>query len=433
MIYGPDHQALMQSIRRFVAEQIDPHVDEWEAAETFPAHALFRQMGALGFLGITKPEAYGGQGLDFSYAVAAAEAMGYARAQGVAMAIGVQANMATPALASFGSDELRRQFLTPAIAGEMVACIGVSEQGAGSDVASIQTRARKDGDDYIIDGAKMWITNGLQGDWVCLLCNTSEGAPHKSKSLIVVPLREGGKLLPGISVQKIKKFGMWSSDTAQIFFDGVRVPQRYRIGEEGMGFIYQMKQFQEERLDGAARRLAAMALIQETADYLRQRQAFGRPLLDNHMVEGKVVVVTGAGGGIGRDIALAMAREGAKVVVNDIGASVAGEGNDTGPAQRVVDEIRRRRQAVANTDSVSEAASAGASCHRARGLRPHRRGGQQRRHPARPLLPQDERRGVRRGHQGAPVRRLLRQPRGGAALQGAGRGAYVHMTSAPRA
>jgi citronellyl-CoA dehydrogenase len=183
MIYGPDHQALMQSIRRFVAEQIDPHVDEWEAAETFPAHALFRQMGALGFLGITKPEAYGGQGLDFSYAVAAAEAMGYARAQGVAMAIGVQANMATPALASFGSDELRRQFLTPAIAGEMVACIGVSEQGAGSDVASIQTRARKDGDDYIIDGAKMWITNGLQGDWVCLLCNTSEGAPHKSKSL----------------------------------------------------------------------------------------------------------------------------------------------------------------------------------------------------------------------------------------------------------
>jgi citronellyl-CoA dehydrogenase len=288
MIYGPDHQALMQSIRRFVAEQIDPHVDEWEAAETFPAHALFRQMGALGFLGITKPEAYGGQGLDFSYAVAAAEAMGYARAQGVAMAIGVQANMATPALASFGSDELRRQFLTPAIAGEMVACIGVSEQGAGSDVASIQTRARKDGDDYIIDGAKMWITNGLQGDWVCLLCNTSEGAPHKSKSLIVVPLREGGKLLPGISVQKIKKFGMWSSDTAQIFFDGVRVPQRYRIGEEGMGFIYQMKQFQEERLDGAARRLAAMALIQETADYLRQRQAFGRPLLDNQFIQYKL-------------------------------------------------------------------------------------------------------------------------------------------------
>jgi citronellyl-CoA dehydrogenase len=288
MIYGPDHQALMQSIRRFVAEQIDPHVDEWEAAETFPAHALFRQMGALGFLGITKPEAYGGQGLDFSYAVAAAEAMGYARAQGVAMAIGVQANMATPALASFGSDELCRQFLAPAIAGDMVACIGVSEQGAGSDVASIQTRARKDGDDYIIDGAKMWITNGLQGDWVCLLCNTSEGAPHKSKSLIVVPLREGGKLLPGISVQKIKKFGMWSSDTAQIFFDGVRVPQRHRIGEEGMGFIYQMKQFQEERLDGAARRLAAMALIQETADYLRQRQAFGRPLLDNQFIQYKL-------------------------------------------------------------------------------------------------------------------------------------------------
>jgi hypothetical protein len=344
MIYGPDHQALMQSIRRFVAEQIDPHVDEWEAAETFPAHALFRQMGALGFLGITKPEAYGGQGLDFSYAVAAAEAMGYARAQGVAMAIGVQANMATPALASFGSDELRRQFLTPAIAGEMVACIGVSEQGAGSDVASIQTRARKDGDDYIIDGAKMWITNGLQGDWVCLLCNTSEGAPHKSKSLIVVPLREGGKLLPGISVQKIKKFGMWSSDTAQIFFDGVRVPQRYRI-----------------------------------------------------VLEGKVVVVTGAGGGIGRDIALALAAKARRWWSTTSAPRVAARARDTGPAQQVV--ARSRPPAARRWPTPTACRRRQPRAHRAvraRQLRPHRRRGQQRRHPARPLLPQDERRRVRR-------------------------------------
>ncbi|MDM0024338.1 acyl-CoA dehydrogenase family protein [Variovorax saccharolyticus] len=289
MIYTPEHREMMDSIRRFISAEIDPFVDEWEAAEVFPAHELFRKMGKLGFLGITKPEAYGGLGLDFSYGVAAAEAMGYARAQGVAMGVGVQSNMATPALAAFGSDALKREFLAPAIAGDMVASIGVSEQGAGSDVASLKTRARRDGDDYVISGSKMWITNGTQADWICLLCNTSEGgSAHKNKSLIVVPLKEDGKRARGIEVQKIKKFGMWSSDTAQIFFDEVRVPVRHRIGEEGMGFIYQMKQFQEERLDGAARRLSAIAWIQETADYLRQRQAFGRPLLDNQFIQYKL-------------------------------------------------------------------------------------------------------------------------------------------------
>lgn len=288
MLYTPEHHELMATIRRFIATEIDPFVDEWEANEIFPAHELFKKMGQLGLLGITKPEAYGGMGLDFSYALAAAEAIGYARAQGVGMGIGVQSNMATPALAAFGSDQLKREFLAPAIAGDVVVSIGVSEQGAGSDVASLKTRARRDGDDYVISGAKMWITNGTQADWICLLCNTSDGPSHKNKSLIIVPLKENGKRARGVEVQKIKKFGMWSSDTAQIFFDEVRVPVRNRIGEEGMGFIYQMKQFQEERLDGAARRLASIALIEETADYLRQRVAFGRPLLDNQFIQYKL-------------------------------------------------------------------------------------------------------------------------------------------------
>ncbi|WBY02874.1 acyl-CoA dehydrogenase family protein [Ramlibacter tataouinensis] len=287
MLYTNEHRELMASIRRFVESEIDPFVDEWEAAEFFPAHELFRKMGQLGFLGITKPEAYGGMGLDFSYALAAAEAIGYARAQGVGMGIGVQTNMATPALAAFGSDALRSEYLAPSIAGELVASIGVSEQGAGSDVASLKTRARRDGDDYVISGSKMWITNGTQADWICLLCNTAEGAPHRNKSLIVVPLKEGGKRTRGVEIQKIRKFGMWSSDTAQVFFDEVRVPVRNRIGEEGMGFIYQMKQFQEERLDGAARRLGGIALIDETVAYLRQRQAFGKPLLDNQFIQYK--------------------------------------------------------------------------------------------------------------------------------------------------
>ncbi|MNN14397.1 Acyl-CoA dehydrogenase [compost metagenome] len=245
-------------------------------------------MGNLGFLGITKPVEYGGMGLDFSYAVAAAEALGYARAQGVGMGVGVQTDMATPALTAFGSDELKRNYLAPAIAGDMVCSIGVSEAGAGSDVASLKTRAVRDGDDYVISGSKMWITNGTQSDWICLLCNTSDGPVHKNKSLIVVPIKEDGKRVRGVEVQKIKKFGMWCSDTAQIFFDEVRVPVRNRIGEEGMGFIYQMKQFQEERLNGAARRLACTALIEETAEYLRQRIAFGKPLLDNQFIQFKL-------------------------------------------------------------------------------------------------------------------------------------------------
>ncbi|WP_420991547.1 acyl-CoA dehydrogenase family protein [Cupriavidus sp. 30B13] len=288
MLYTEDHRNIIDSIRRFVDAEINPFVDEWEAAEIFPAHALFRKMGELGFLGITKPVEYGGLGLDFSYAVAAAEAFGYVDAQGVGMAVGVQTDMATPALTAFGSDALKREFLAPAIAGEMVAAIGVSEAGAGSDVASLKTRARRDGDDYVISGAKMWITNGTQADWICLLCNTSDGPVHKNKSLIVVPLRQGGKRARGVEVQKIRKFGMWCSDTAQIFFDEVRVPVRNRIGEEGMGFIYQMKQFQEERLNGAARRLACTALIEQTADYLRQRVAFGKPLLDNQFIQFKL-------------------------------------------------------------------------------------------------------------------------------------------------
>ena len=226
MLYTEDHRNIMDSIRRFVSAEIDPHVDEWEAAEIFPAHALFKQMGELGFLGITKPVEYGGLGLDFSYAVAAAEALGYVHAQGIGMAVGVQTDMATPALTAFGSDALKREFLAPAIAGEAVAAIGVSEAGAGSDVASLKTRARRDGDDYVISGSKMWITNGTQADWICLLCNTSDGPVHKNKSLIIVPLKQGGKRTPGVEVQKIKKFGMWCSDTAQIFFDEVRVPAR---------------------------------------------------------------------------------------------------------------------------------------------------------------------------------------------------------------
>jgi citronellyl-CoA dehydrogenase len=214
-----------------------------------------------------------------------AEELGAIRCGGVPMAIGVQTDMATPALARFGSDEVRREFLAPAIAGDAVACIGVSEPGAGSDVASIKTSARSDGDDYVINGGKMWITNGVQADWICLLANTGEGAKHRNKSLICVPMKSKGVTV----ARKLDKLGMRCSDTAQIFFDDVRVPKRNRVGEEGHGFTYQMLQFQEERLWGAAACLKAHeTIIHETIEYTRNRKAFGQSILDNQTVHFKL-------------------------------------------------------------------------------------------------------------------------------------------------
>ena len=280
-----EHEELKRNLKRFIDTEINPYVDEWEAAEIFPAHEVFKKLGSLGYLGLTKPEAYGGAGLDYSYAVVMAEALGHIQCGGLPMAIGVQTDMATPALARFGSDALRQEFLAPAIAGDMVACIGVSEPGAGSDVAAVKTTARKDGDDYIINGGKMWITNSLQADWMCLLANTSEGPAHKNKSLIIVPMNT-----PGITVaKKIRKIGMMSSDTGLIHFDDVRVPQRNRIGEEGLGFTYQMQQFQEERLWAAANAIQSLSnCIEQTIAYTGERMAFGKSILDNQTVHFKM-------------------------------------------------------------------------------------------------------------------------------------------------
>lgn len=290
MHYTHEHLELQKTLKRFIAEEINPHVDEWEAAEIFPAHEVFKRLGQLGLLGLTKPEAFGGAGLDYSYSLAMAEALGHIECGGVPMAIGVQTDMATPALARFGSEELQREFLAPAIAGDAVACIGVSEPGAGSDVSAITSRARKDGDDYVITGQKMWITNSLQADWMCMLVNTGEGPAHRNKSLVIVPMRDKGKLRPGIEVaRKIRKIGMHSSDTGLIYFDEVRVPQRYRIGGEGQGFIYQMQQFQEERLWCAASALVALDnCIRWTIEWAQERKLFGAALSDQQWVQFKL-------------------------------------------------------------------------------------------------------------------------------------------------
>lgn len=281
MIFTQEHKEIRRTVKNFVENEINPHVDEWEKAGTFPMKEIFKKLGELGLLGISKPEEFGGMGLDYSYNIVAAEEFGAAHCGGVPLAIGVQTDMCTPALARFGSDELRHEFLTPAIQGDMVGCIGVSEPGAGSDVAGLKTSARKDGDDYVINGTKMWITNSPSADFICLLANTSDDKVHINKSLIMVPMNS-----PGITVApKLDKLGMRSSETAQVFFDNVRVPQRYRIGQEGAGFMMQMIQFQEERLFGAANILKGLEnCVNSTIDYCKERETFGQSLISNQAI-----------------------------------------------------------------------------------------------------------------------------------------------------
>ncbi len=281
MEWTEQHDALRQTVTKFVETEINPFVDEWEEAGIFPAHALFKKAGDLGLLGLTRPEAFGGLDLDYSYAIAAAEELGRCKAGGVPMAIGVQTDMATPALARFGSDELRQEFLAPAISGDQVVCLGVSEAVAGSDVARIRTQARSDGDDYVITGSKLWITSGMQADWMCALVNTSDGHPHMNKSLVIIPMNTPGV----VRLRKLDKLGMRCSDTAEIYFDEVRIPKRYRIGDEGGGFFMQMIQFQEERLWAAANVLRGLErAIDITIEQTRGRQAFGQSILDNQVV-----------------------------------------------------------------------------------------------------------------------------------------------------
>ena len=285
MKWTDEHESIRETAAKFVDNEINPFVDQWEEDGIFPAHELFKKLGDLGMLGISKPEKYGGLGLDYSYSIVFAEEMGRIQTGGVGMGIGIQTDMSTPALAKFGSEELCNEFLVPAISGDVVTSIAVSEPHAGSDVAAIKTEAKKDGDDYVINGTKMWISNSTQADYFCLLANTSEGQRHKNKSLIIVPSDT-----PGVSLSEpLNKLGMRSSDTAQIFFDNVKVPQKNRIGEEGMGFMYQMFQFQEERIYAAASALKSYEnIIQETIEYTKQRETFGKPILDNQIVQFKL-------------------------------------------------------------------------------------------------------------------------------------------------
>ena len=281
--FTAEHREFRAMVRRFVETEINPHADKWEADGIFPAHELFPKVGELGLFGLEVDPEFGGQGADHTYTLVLGEELGRADLAGVPLAIAVQATMSTPSLARYGTPELKHKYLAPALRGEMVTSVAVSEPDAGSDVAGIRTRAVRDGDDWVITGRKMWITNGTQADWLCLLARTVEPGEeprsgYRGMSQIIVPTDS-----PGFSVgRKIEKMGNRSSDTAELILDEVRVPVSNTIGEIGKGFQQQMSQFQDERLMGAYMATSgARRALDRTAEYLKVRHAFGEPLMNN--------------------------------------------------------------------------------------------------------------------------------------------------------
>jgi len=288
--FTAEHREFRAMVRRFVETEINPHADKWEADGIFPAHELFPKVGELGLFGLEVDPEFGGQGADHSYTLVLGEELGKADLAGVPLAIAVQATMSTPSLARYGTEELKRTYLAPALRGEMVTSVAVSEPDAGSDVAGIRTKAVRDGDEWVITGRKMWITNGTQADWLCLLARTVEPGEeprtgYRGMSQIIVPTDS-----PGFSVgRKIEKMGNRSSDTAELILDEVRVPVSNTIGEVGKGFQQQMSQFQDERLMGAYMATSgARRALERTAEYLKVRHAFGEPLMNNQYLRFKL-------------------------------------------------------------------------------------------------------------------------------------------------
>jgi citronellyl-CoA dehydrogenase len=269
----PEHEAFRETVRKFVDEELAPRAREFDEMGRIDK-SLFRRMGELGFLGLRYDEKWGGAGLDWSFSAVLFEEMVRCDNAGVSMGISVHTDMATPSLHEFGSDALRAEFLVPAIQGETVSAIAVTEPDAGSDVAGIKTRAVRDGDDWVINGSKTYITNAATADWLCLLVVTDPDAGYGGFSQIIVPTAS-----PGLRYDLLDKIGNWGSDTGLFFFEDVRVPVANTIGEVGRGFQQQMMQFQDERLVACVSSVAgAQRLWERTVEYAKERVLFGKPL-----------------------------------------------------------------------------------------------------------------------------------------------------------
>ena len=272
-IFEEHHDRLRESIRAFVEKELTPHADEWEET-TFPDSVIAR-MGELGFLGLSMPEQYGGQGGDYFCNLVLAEEMGRSNSGGLTMGVAVHTDMAMPPIHLFGSEEQKQEWLVPAIKGEKILCLGITEPDAGSDVAGIKTRAVRDGDDYVINGSKTYITNGHRADVIVLVTKTGNAGTYDDFTLFLVPMDAPGV----IREKKLEKLGMHASDTALLAFSDVRVPASAMLGQEGKGFYHIMWELQGERLIGAAGCVAgAQRCFDKTLEYALEREAFGRPI-----------------------------------------------------------------------------------------------------------------------------------------------------------
>jgi citronellyl-CoA dehydrogenase len=272
-IFNDEHEQLRESIRAFVTKELRPHADEWEE-ETFPDW-VFTRMGELGLLGLSYPEEYGGQGGDYYCNLVLAEEIVHSNCGGLCMGVAVHTDMATPPIHAFGTEEQKQAYLVPAIRGEKISCLGITEPDAGSDVSGIKTRAVRDGDDWVINGSKTYITNGHRADFIVLVTKTDPDAGYDGFTLFIVDMDSPGV----IREERLRKLGMHASDTALLAFQDVRVPHSAVLGEVGKGFYHIMWELQGERLIGAAGATAsAQAVFDKTLRYANERQAFGRPI-----------------------------------------------------------------------------------------------------------------------------------------------------------
>lgn len=283
--YTEEHEQFRKTVRQFAERDISPYVEEWEKAKDFP-NELFKKAGDLGIFGAHYPEEHGGSGGDYWFSVAKAQELPRGRCAGVTMALLVQSDMATPVISDLGTKEQIEEFLKPTLAGDKIVSIGVSEPGAGSDVAGIRTYARKDGSDYVLNGSKTFITNGARADYITMLVKTRPDSGSHGCTFFLVPTNTKGFRVG----KRLEKIGNHASDTAELFLEDVRIPERYRLGEEDMGFMYLMQNFQSERLIGAVSGISGSKLIvAEARKYGEERVAFGKPIIKREVWQHRFV------------------------------------------------------------------------------------------------------------------------------------------------
>lgn len=281
-IFKEEHNILRRSIKKFVEKEIVPHVDQWEEEKSIPKN-LFKQMGQTGYLGIRHPLEYGGSGGDIFMTLVLAEELARCRSAGLTAAVTVHTDMASPHLAREGNPEQKEKYLPSIIRGEKVCAIAVTEPNAGSDVGGIKTTAKKDGDEYVLNGSKVFITNGYQAEVLFVAAKTKAEAGYKGISMFIVE-----KDTPGFSAKKMNKMGWLASDTGELTFDDCRIPHENLLGEEGKGFYYIMNNFQDERLVISAICVShAQQAMEDTIAYAQQRETFGKPLSQQQVIRHK--------------------------------------------------------------------------------------------------------------------------------------------------